>query len=112
MQKKGSRTPQGYDGTGTTTHRLGELLPGVLGTLNRKHQERPDLILAAWPHIIGTRLSDMTQAVSFNEGTLVVKVKNSTLHSLLSQHDKPRILQKLRQQFPGVVIQNIIFRIG
>jgi hypothetical protein len=41
-----------------------------------------------------------------------VKVKNSTLHSLLSQNDKPRILQLLRQQFPNAEIKNIYFRIG
>ena len=54
----------------------------------------------------------MTQAVAFADGVLVVKVKNSTLHSLLSQNDKLRILTMLRQKFPRVEIHNICFRIG
>ena len=101
-----------YNTTALTTRRLDDLLPGVLQKIGRIHQMRPDLVLAAWPEIIGEKLAPMTQAVSFEEGILVVKVKNSTLHSLLSQNDKFRILRKLRQKFPKMAIKNIVFRIG
>lgn len=73
---------------------------------------RPDLILAAWPKIIGPSLSPMTQAVFFESGILTVKVSNSTLYSLLVQHEKTRVLQVLRETFPGVEIKNIVFRLG
>lgn len=112
MVKNTRRTPRNYDGTQVTTHKFNELLPSVLEQIGESYKERPDLILAAWPGIIGTKLATMTQAVSLEEGVLIVKVKNSTLHSLLTQRDKPRILQLLRSKFPKVNIKNILFRIG
>ena len=54
----------------------------------------------------------MTEAISFKDGVLTVKVKNSTLHSLLTQYDKPRILNSLKQKFPTAGIRNVHFRIG
>lgn len=108
----GYRTPRNYDGTQPTGKLLRQLLPELLGQIGASHQERPDLILAAWAQVIGERLSPMTQAVSFHEGILTVKVKNSTLHSLLSQHERPRLLRSLREKFPNAKIHNIIFRIG
>jgi len=89
-----------------------DLLPQVLAKIGEVHHQRSDLILAMWPDIIGAKLATMTQAVSFSDGVLVVKVKNSTLHSLLSQHEKLRLLNILRQKFPRVEIKNIYFRIG
>jgi hypothetical protein len=112
VSKYYSRTPKKYDGTQVTSHRMADLLPHVLAKIGEVYQKRPDLILAMWPEIIGPKLAVMTQAVSFAEGVLVVKVKNSTLHSLLSQNDKLRILTILRQKFPRVEITNISFRIG
>lgn len=112
MNKSLRRTPKDYDGPAVTTHKVSELLSLVLHDIGEAYEDRPDLILAAWPEVIGTKLASMTQAVSFTEGVLVVRVKNSTLHSLLSQNDKPRILSFLRQKFPKVTIRNVIFRIG
>ena len=107
-----SRIPRQYDGTALTTRSVADLLPGVLAKIGSTHQERPDLIIAVWPEIIGAKLAPMTQAISFVDGVLTVKVKNSTLHSLLNQHDKPRILNSLKQKFPKVLIKNVVFRIG
>jgi Dna[CI] antecedent DciA-like protein len=89
-----------------------ELLPAVLEKISEVYQERPDFVLAAWPLIIGPQIATMTQAISFIEGVLLVKVKNSTLHSLLSQKDRSRILNLLRMKFPKTHIKNIVFRIG
>ena len=112
MHKPHSRTPRYYDGTRLTTHRMGDLLPVVLSRIGQVYEQRSDLILALWPDIIGPKLAPMAQAVSFSEGILLVKVKNSTLYSLLSQNDKPRLLNKLRQKFPRADIKTIQFRIG
>lgn len=112
MIKQYRRTPKNYDGTEVTTRRVSELLPSVLSKVNKMHGERPDLILASWNEIIGPRLAGMTKAVSFIDGVLHVKVKNSTLHSLLSQNDKHRILSNLRAMFPNVQIKTISFRVG
>lgn len=112
MSKFYSRTPRQYDGTRITSHRMTDLLPVVLAKIGEVYQNRPDLILAIWPEIIGPKLASMTQAVSFIDGILSIRVKNSTLHSLLSQNEKPRILKLLRQKFPHVEIKNICFRIN
>lgn len=112
MAQKRRRLPENYDGVGVTTHRIGDLLTNVLATISETYQERPDLILAAWPMIIGPTSAARTQAMSFVEGVLTVKVKDSTLHSILSRYEKPKILQSLRQKFPKAAIHNIVFRIG
>jgi hypothetical protein len=106
------RTPKNYDGTGVTTHRMSDMLAKVLRGFDQKFHDGGEKILLAWPEVIGTRLAPMTQAVSFVDGVLLVKVKNSTLHSLLSQNDKMKILSNLRQKFPQYSIRNIVFRIG
>lgn len=112
MSKAYSRTPKQYDGTQVTSHRMADLLPRVLDKIGEVYQQRSDLILAMWPEVIGVKLATMTHAVSFSDGILVVKVKNSTLHSLLNQHEKLRLLGLLRQKFPHAEIRNIYFRIG
>jgi Dna[CI] antecedent, DciA len=89
-----------------------DLLPCVLAKIGEVYQQRSDLILAMWPDIIGPKLAPMTQAISFSDGVLLVKVKNSTLHSLLNQNEKFRLLSLLRKKFPNVEIKNICFRIG
>lgn len=112
MNSKYKRTPKDYNGTALTTHRVNDVLPFVLKKLQQVYCHRPDLILASWPEIIGPKLAPMTQVVSFIDGILLVKVRNSTLYSLLNQNDKSRILMRLREKFPDVAIKGITFRIG
>lgn len=106
------RTPRNYEGTKVTTHSMSDLLFVVLEKIGEVYQDRPDLILAAWPEVIGPQLASMTEAVSFVEGVLTVRVKNSTFHSVLIRNGKAMILQNLRGKFPKVTIKNIIFKIG
>lgn len=112
MSKAFSRTPKEYNGTKVTTHRMNDLIPFVLEKITEVYQQQPELVLAAWPELIGAKLAKMTQAVSFKNGVLVVNVKNSTLYSLLSQNEKSRLTQLLRGKFPRVEIKTIVFRIG
>ncbi len=95
-----------------TNKQLVDLLPKMLSSIGAKHHDRPDLIIAAWPQIIGEKLASMTKAVSFDNGILFVKVSNSTLYSVLSQHERGRLLKSLRKKFPSIEIKNICFRIG
>lgn len=95
-----------------TNKNLSDLLPKILGSIGALHRDRPDLILAAWPDIIGPKLAPMAKAVGFDNGVLTVKVSNSTLYSLLSQHERGRLLKCLREKFPSVGVKNIHFRIG
>jgi hypothetical protein len=106
------RTPKNYDGTEMTSRKVGDLLPEVLSALSDKYRDRPDLILAAWPSIVGEKLASMAIASRFEEGVLHVKVKNSTLYSLLEQKEKGRLIKALKSRFPKVEIRSIQFRMG
>jgi Dna[CI] antecedent, DciA len=101
-----------YNDTKTTSKHIRHVLPKVLAEIADNHRDRPDLILMAWPEVIGEKLAPMTEAVSFNEGVMVVTVKNSTLYSLLSQHEKKRLLHSLKEKFPSITIRDLHFRIG
>jgi hypothetical protein len=95
-----------------TNKQMKDLLPKVLSQMGAIHRDRPDLMIAAWPQIIGEKLASMTKAICFEKGILVVKVSNSTLYSLLSQYERGRLLKNLREKFPSVEIKNIHFRSG
>ena len=112
MAKFFSRTPRHYDGIDKTAKEISQLLPQILQKLGFTVEQKANLILAIWPELIGEKLAPMTRAISFIEGVLTVKVKNSSLYSLLAQHEKPKLIQVLRARFPSVIIRNIIFRLG
>lgn len=95
-----------------TAHHIRQLLPHVLQKISQRYGDRPDLVLAAWPEVVGPILAPMTEAVAYREGVLTVKVKNSPLYSLLNQNDKPRLIQSLRDKFPNMMIKTIVFRLG
>jgi hypothetical protein len=95
-----------------TNKQIQDILPGILGQIGALQRDRPDLVVAAWADVIGSKLAPMAQAVCFEKGVLVVKVKNSTLYSLLTQHERGRLLKSLREKFPSLEIKNIHFRIG
>ena len=114
--KKGKtyeRTPFGYDGQGLTSHKLQELLSGMMHQLGPLYAHKPSVVLESWPQIVGEKLAAFTQATRYEDGVLYVKVKNSTLLSLLSNPvDKQRIQDAVKAAVPGIVLKNIVFRIG
>jgi hypothetical protein len=112
MGRRLRRTPRNYDEIEPTSKDLSSLLPEWLTKVSVRFQDRPDLILLAWPELIGEKLAPMTTAVSFIEGVLTVKVKNSSLYSLLVQHEKAKLQSRLQKKFPSVRILNIVFRLG
>jgi hypothetical protein len=104
------RTPKNYDGIAPPAKTIRELLPAVLGRI-RAPAKTPN-ILEVWPGIIGPKMAPMTKALSFEKGILAVAVRSSTLYSLLCQHEKPRLLRQLQEQFPENQVRDIAFRIG
>lgn len=105
-------TYKGAYSTQPTSRHIKELLPPLLESIGKNYQEKPDWILSAWPSVVGPKLAPLTEALSFHEGILTVKVKNSTLYSLLTHYDKPRLIQHLRDKFPHTVIKTLHFRLG
>lgn len=106
------RTPRNYDGNVPTGKKIGDILPEILTDLSGKFGDQPHLILEAWPQIIGERIAKMSHAVSFNDGILKVFVKNSTLLSLLIEHEKHRLIALFQKKFPKVKFRDISFKIG
>jgi len=97
--------------TKLTSQKLGELLPTVLASVEAKFQQKPQKVVEAWPEVIGQPFASMSFAELFDKGVLHVKVKNSSVLSLLSE-DKNRIIESFRVKFSGISIRNIVFRIG
>ena len=112
MAKKLRRTPRCYNEVQPTGKNLSEILPEWLESISSRYHDRPDLVLLAWPEVIGEKFAPMTQAVSFIDGVLTVKVRNSSLYSLLVQHEKRKLQYQLQKRIPSVNIRNIIFRLG
>lgn len=112
MSDKQPRRYRGYDGTGRTTRKFGDVLPSFVSAIDRSQHERHDLILAAWPQLVGPSMAPLTRAVAFQDGVLSVRVNNSSLLALLSRTEKPKLLSLLRKKFPQVRIREIRFRIG
>lgn len=112
-EKKGFfRTPKNYQGTRPTGKTLSEVMPYVMDAIHGACEEKPDLIMQAWPKIIGDKLAPMTKAVSFERHVLHVTVNNSSLLSLLSRYEKYKLLTSLKEMFPSIEIRDIRFRIG
>jgi hypothetical protein len=107
MTKK--RTPRNYDGTYLPGKNLNDLLPRFMAEINQKKEEPREKVFKEWLDILGEKMGSMTEIISFLDGILTVKVKSSTLYSLLCQHEKPRLLRLLQKKFS---IRDIKFRIG
>ncbi|HSX25868.1 MAG TPA: DUF721 domain-containing protein [Chlamydiales bacterium] len=103
------RTPRNYHGIFSPIKRISDLLPEVVGEIGQKMSDPREEIFKFWFELIGEKMGPLTEPVSFEDGVLTVKVKSSTLYGLLCQHEKPRLLQRLKEKFS---IRNIIFRVG
>lgn len=106
------RTPKNYDGNTPTGKKIEDLLPEILTNLSGKVSDQPHLIIEAWPQVVGERIAKMSRVVSFDSGILKVLVKNSTLLSLLVEHEKHRLMASFQERFPKVNFQDIFFKIG
>jgi hypothetical protein len=89
-----------------------DFLPKILQDIEKKYLNNPNLIIEYWPKIIGKKLAPMTKVLSFENNILYVSVKSSTLYSILTLHEKGKILKLLQAKFSEEIIKNIIFKIG
>jgi hypothetical protein len=103
------RTAKHYNGSLPTSKQLADLLPEALSAIREKAGEPTEEIFSFWPQLIGEKMAPLTEPVSYIEGVLTVKVKSSTLYSLLSVHERPRLLKQLREKFS---VRNLVFRVG
>lgn len=103
------RTPRNYRGTENPAKNVAELLPEVMSDLGKKIKDPREEIFQFWRELIGEKMAPLTEPVSFFDGVLTVKVKSSTLYSLLVAHERPRLLSRLQEKFS---IRNLVFRVG
>ena len=103
------RTPRNYSGTQNPAKKISEILPEVVSDLGRKAKIPNDAIFEVWNELIGEKMAPLTKPISFVDEVFTVKVKSSTLYSLLVTHEKPRLLGRHQKKFS---IRNIIFRVG
>jgi hypothetical protein len=103
------RTPRHFDGTQITGKMIGDILPKLLKEITTKTQDPREAVFQEWFLAIGEKMAPFTQPLSLNNWVLTVKVKSSTLYSLLSQHERLPLLRRLQKKFPIVDLQ---FKIG
>ncbi len=106
------RTPKNFDGIEPTGKQIDRLLSKILNDIGKQAGQQGHEVMRVWGALLGPKFENLTEAVAMQDGVLTVKVKSSTLYSLLCQHEKPRLLARLREIFPLVTIRDIVFRIG
>ena len=109
---KRKRRFRGYDGTGTTTFTMRDVVPGVLEKIRSESTSPLHFLRAFWPQVIGPQFASMTELKAFDDGVLHITVNSASLLSLLSQYEKGRLLRELKSHFPNVVIRDLYFRRG
>ncbi len=112
MRKLIKRIPKNYQGLEPTGREIKFLFPLILDEYDHRFNLKSERILAAWPELVGEQTASMSRVVSFSSGIVKVKVKNSTLLSLLANHEKARLLKQFKSRFPSHQIKNISFTIG
>lgn len=102
----------GSQETRSPLRHIRSVLPKLLSQIAGSVEQGGEAVLAIWPELVGPKIAPMTQAVSFVDGILTVKVRNSSLYSLLEVHEKKKLIQALRKRLPTLKIYNIVFRVG
>jgi hypothetical protein len=113
QKKTHQRTPLHYDGNRVTSHMLSEVAAAWLKRLGEKVRMNPQALCDAWSSVVGSPIADMTKAQRYDEGVLHVRVRNSTLLSLLCRpQDKKKLIDLLKAAVPGVRLVDLSFRLG
>lgn len=107
LRKK--RTPRNYSGIQNPAKKISDLLPEFLSEMRGKSALTKEEVFPFWEELLGKEMALLTEFTSLKDGVLTVKVKSSTLYSLLATHEKRRLLGRLKEKFP---IRNLIFRVG
>lgn len=98
--------------TETSFTTISAIIPDFMAQMKNSATQQSPQILQYWPKIVGDKLASLTQAVSINDGVMIVIVKSTTLYSLLCQYEKSRLLGLMQKQFSKKAIRDIRFRIG
>src|SRR3990167_7723970 len=95
---KWKRTPRRFDGIQNTGKRIDQMLPDFLKEIAARVEDPREAVFQEWFLIIGPKMGPYTEPLSLERGVLTVKVKSSTLYSLLCQHEKASLLKQLQKK--------------
>ncbi len=103
------RSPWQQQGTRLSTKKISDLLPEVISDIGRRGRLDREAVYALWASLLGEKMAPLTEPISLADGVLTIKVKSATLYSLLSVHEKARLLKLLKEKFP---IRDLQFKVG
>ena len=66
----------------------------------------------AWKQVAGPDLAGQTRPQRVSRGTLTVSVENAPLLNELASFQGPELLQRLKQRYPHLKIQNLKFKLS
>jgi hypothetical protein len=101
-----------YSHSKITNKFLKDLLPAATEQLLDPGHKSAYNIDNIWMELVGEKMAKLTSIQSFNQGIMVVKVKGASLNHLLSTTEKPKILAKLKTNYPFLKVKNLVFRSG
>ncbi len=89
---------------------VGPLIENVLRSYNLWQGYKQHLVVDKWNDVVGSELSLVTRAESFNNGVLRVAVKDSVWAYHLTLL-KPRLIKKINKNAGENIVKDIFFRI-
>jgi len=95
-----------------TNKKLSDLLNEVKKeVLKESFSEEVDLN-QIWKLIVGDKIFELTKVISFKEGVLLIQTQSSALTHLLARVERPKILARIRSDFPFLKVKSLMFRSG
>lgn len=95
-----------------TAKPVSEPLTRVMQSLGLGDRLREEEVKRAWKDIVGEFLAGHSTPAALQNGILIVRVLQPTLHYELDRVWKPQLIQKLKQRFGAKTVRDIKFRIG
>jgi len=85
---------------------IGKVLDSFLRASQLEHRVAEYRVVLQWPDLVGKEMARQTEALELRRGTLWVRAASSvwTQHILFL---KPKLLDRMRREFPGVEVRDI-----
>lgn len=102
-----------FESTKRTNKMVSDILPSVLKSLPKTFQNPLKGLKKEWDLVVGSTIASMTSVVELNEKkNIVISVKNSTLLHLLVTQEKDVITRKIRNKYPQLIFNQLVFKLS
>lgn len=92
--------------TSSKPQEIGTLVDHVISRLGLARNYYGWMIVSRWPEIVGEHYARKSEAIRFDDGTLVVAVPDAAWRQMMAM-DTPKILEIIHRLPHGQVIQQI-----